>query len=35
VAEPLAWTVDEAGLHVRMPAQKPCEHAYTLKVTLA
>jgi alpha-L-fucosidase len=35
VAEPLAWTVDDAGLHVSMPAQKPCEHAYTLKVTLA
>lgn len=35
VAAPLSWSVDAAGLHVTMPAAQPCEHAYTLKVTLA
>jgi len=33
-ADALAWTVDEAGLHVMLPAEQPCEHAYTLKITL-
>jgi alpha-L-fucosidase len=29
----LEWTQDEQGLAVRMPAQKPCEHAFVLKIT--
>jgi alpha-L-fucosidase len=29
----LSWKQDQAGLTVQMPAQKPCEHAVTLKVT--
>ena len=33
-AETLSWEQDEAGLKVRMPSRKPCEHAYTLKVLL-
>jgi len=28
----LTWHQDDWGLHVQMPAQKPCEHAYTLKI---
>ena len=31
----LAWTIAADGLKVRLPAGKPCEHAYTFKVTLA
>ena len=31
----LRWTQDEAGLHVDMPAQKPCDYALTLKIALA
>ena len=30
----LAWSQDEAGLTVAMPAERPCEHAYTLKIVL-
>jgi len=30
----LAWRQDAAGLHVTPPDEKPCEHAYTLKITL-
>jgi alpha-L-fucosidase len=26
------WRQDEQGLHVKMPVQKPCEHAYTLRI---
>jgi alpha-L-fucosidase len=29
----LKWTEDEKGLAVQMPAQKPCDHAVTLKVS--
>jgi alpha-L-fucosidase len=29
----LTWSRDEKGLAVRMPAEKPCEHAYVLKIT--
>ncbi|MBN1139252.1 MAG: alpha-L-fucosidase [Anaerolineae bacterium] len=29
---PLAWSQDAQGLKVTMPAHKPCEHAYTLKL---
>ena len=28
----LTWHQDDRGLHVQMPAQKPCEHAYTLRI---
>ena len=28
----LTWQQDERGLHVQLPAQRPCEHAYTLKI---
>ena len=31
---PLTWKQDAAGLHVIPPAEKPCEHAYTLKISL-
>ena len=30
----LAWSQDAAGLKVTMPAQKPCQHAYVLKLRL-
>ncbi len=29
----LKWTHDEIGLTVTMPAGKPCDHAYVLKIT--
>jgi alpha-L-fucosidase len=29
----LAFTQDAAGLHVKFPAEKPCEYAYVLKIT--
>ena len=29
----LAFTQDSAGLHVRFPAEKPCDYAYVLKIT--
>ena len=32
--ETLSWEQNEAGLTVQMPSQKPCDHAYTLKVLL-
>jgi len=31
----LPWTQDHEGLHVAMPDRRPCDHAYTLKLTLA
>jgi alpha-L-fucosidase len=30
----MTWHQDELGLHVQMPAQKPCDHAYGLKIEL-
>jgi alpha-L-fucosidase len=33
-AEPLPWSQEEDGLHVKTPSQRPCEHAYTFKITL-
>jgi alpha-L-fucosidase len=27
-----SWYRDAGGLHVSMPEEKPCEHAYTLKI---
>jgi alpha-L-fucosidase len=29
----LDYSVDRAGLHVQMPSQQPCEHAFVLKIT--
>jgi alpha-L-fucosidase len=29
----LAFTQDAAGLHVKFPAEKPCDYAYALKIT--
>ena len=29
----LAFTQDDAGLHVKFPAEKPCDYAYALKIT--
>ena len=34
IEKPLEWQHGEEGLRVRMPATKPCEHAFVLKVTL-
>lgn len=31
----LKWTRDSEGLHVEMPVDKPCEHAFALKITAA
>jgi alpha-L-fucosidase len=31
----LDWRQDAAGLHIRPPAAKPCDHAYTYKIELA
>ena len=28
----LEWSQDQAGLHIKMPAQKPCEHAFCFKI---
>ncbi len=30
---PIQWSRDEGGLKVQLPAHKPCEHAYVLKIT--
>ncbi len=35
VAEPLAYRREADGLHVDLPGQPPCEHAYVLKIALA
>jgi alpha-L-fucosidase len=32
--EKLAWTQEADGLHVTLPAAKPCDEAYTLKLAL-
>jgi alpha-L-fucosidase len=34
-AEPLRWSQGAEGLRVEAPAARPCEHAYTLKLSLA
>jgi len=31
--EPVVWSQEEDGLRVSMPATKPCDHAYVLKIT--
>jgi alpha-L-fucosidase len=33
VGEPLKWTQDRLGLRVQMPATRPGDHAYVLKIT--
>jgi alpha-L-fucosidase len=30
--QPLTWSRDAEGLKVKLPAEKPCKHAYTLKM---
>jgi alpha-L-fucosidase len=30
----LAWSQDESGLRIKTPAEKPCDHAYSFKITL-
>ena len=30
----LPWSQDHEGLHVTLPALKPCDHAYTIKIAL-
>ncbi len=30
--ESLKWSKEEDGLHVKLPSEKPCEFAYTLKI---
>ena len=32
---PLPFRQDADGLHVQMPEARPCEYAYTLKMTLS
>lgn len=32
---PLKWTRDAEGFHVDMPPEKPCEHAFVLRITSA
>lgn len=33
-AEPVSWSQDDQGLHIQTPAQRPCDHAFTFKITL-
>ena len=30
----LTWSSDAEGLHIRMPAQKPCAHAFAFRISL-
>ena len=32
VKEPLRWSQTATGLRVKLPAEKPCAHAYTLRI---
>lgn len=32
--KPLQWSQGAAGLTIRTPAEKPCEHAYSFKIAL-
>jgi alpha-L-fucosidase len=34
VPQALSWSQDAAGLKVKMPSRKPCDHAYAIKVEL-
>ena len=31
-AEPLAWSRDPDGLRVKLPADRPCDHAFALRI---
>ncbi len=33
-AEKLEWQQNAEGLRIQPPAEKPCEHAFTFKITL-
>ena len=33
-SEPLRWSQREDGLVIQAPTQRPCDHAYTFKITL-
>jgi alpha-L-fucosidase len=33
VAEPLRWSRGSRGLRVRLPAERPCDHAFVLRIT--
>lgn len=33
--EKVDWSQDETGLHIQPLSQKPCQHAYSFKITLA
>jgi alpha-L-fucosidase len=33
VERDLRWAVDRSGLRVEMPDERPCDHAYVLKIT--
>ena len=30
----ISWSQDEQGLTIRTPDERPCDHAYTFKITL-
>ena len=34
-SSPLTWEQDGIGLRIQMPAERPCDHAYTFKITFA
>ncbi|MFC2099133.1 alpha-L-fucosidase C-terminal domain-containing protein [Bacteroidota bacterium] len=33
ISKPLTWNQDEKGMTVEMPNERPCEHAYVLKIS--
>ena len=35
VLQELEWSLTDAGLQVKPPAQKPCDHAYVFKIVRA
>ena len=34
IDEPLDWKQDYQGMHIAMPARRPCDHAYTFRIGL-
>jgi alpha-L-fucosidase len=32
--ENLTWSLNDAGLKVKAPREKPCEHAYVFKIEM-
>ncbi len=34
IDQPLEWKQDYKGMHIIMPERRPCDHAYTFKITL-